>query len=336
MFKVTEVTASAFDDFLGVRARIRGQNPVADHQEQLELGPENLFFTHGEAQAFVCYRNGAPVGRIVASTDARHPDPCMGYFGYFECINNADAARQLLSVTEAWLTARNKPRVHGPINLSIFRAYRLQTHGFDTEAFVGEPRNPSYYPQLLRAAGYEEAASWSSWNVPRLKLLAWRLIHSFKHHKVNQLRLEGYKLVPIRVDSLNDQLRRLHPLLMSIFSRNYGFAPIDADEYVQLSQGLKDVAGMRPLFVLDPKDELIGFSLGFVEGRRAILHTFGIAAEHRGKGLPYLIFDHAMGVMKHERVTAAVGALVKSGPSYYARLGNAQRTYAIFTKKRDD
>ncbi len=59
----------------------------------------NPFFQHAEAEYFLAWRDGRPVGRITAHVDRhfnefQHHD--WGMFGFFECEEDPEAARALL------------------------------------------------------------------------------------------------------------------------------------------------------------------------------------------------------------------------------------------------
>jgi GNAT superfamily N-acetyltransferase len=296
------------------------------HAEEQPLGldSQDPFFSHGEAQ-----RYSIPGASLVVSVDYHLPDPSIAHFGYFECLDGVDPAA-LFAAASAWARARGKSTLHGPVNLSVLRGYRMQTAGFDRPEHPGEPRFPRYYPHLL--AGFTEVATWSSWDIPRHKLLLWRAIQQFQASKVRALRAQGYRVRAIDVTRLDEELRLLHPLVMESFAGNYGFAPVSVEEYVYVERHLRDTPGGRAYFLLDPAERLVGFTFGLRDRACAVLHTFAIAKAERGKGLAYFLFAHAMEVMKKDRVRFAIGALVKQGPSHYSRIGRPSRRYAVFAR----
>ena len=57
---------------------------------------KNPFFEHAEAEYFIAYRDGEPVGRISAHIDEdlnEFHDNRWGLFGFFECAEDPEAAR---------------------------------------------------------------------------------------------------------------------------------------------------------------------------------------------------------------------------------------------------
>ena len=87
------------------------------------LNPKkNPLFEHAEGTIFLAYRNGKCVGRITATIDhehlARHKD-ATGFWGFFDTIDDAEVARELLARAEAWLRGKGMKRARGPISMSI-------------------------------------------------------------------------------------------------------------------------------------------------------------------------------------------------------------------------
>ncbi|RYZ83231.1 MAG: hypothetical protein EOP04_20370, partial [Proteobacteria bacterium] len=150
MLKVIQVELSSdnFQSFIDLPWAIYGSeviwNPPLKASLQTELSPQNLFFTHGEAALFICEKDGKCVGRISASIDSLLKDKTVGYFGYFECINDKDVAETLLNKASEWLRAKGRSTMEGPVNLSIFHAHRVMVQGFELKPFMGEPRNPKF------------------------------------------------------------------------------------------------------------------------------------------------------------------------------------------------
>ncbi|HEY5342686.1 MAG TPA: hypothetical protein VIJ66_03400, partial [Solirubrobacteraceae bacterium] len=80
---------------------------------------------------FLAYRDGRPVGRISAHVDRNFnefQDNEWGLFGWFECEDDADAARALLDAAEGWLRGRGRDRMVGPMDFSARAASSAMVH----------------------------------------------------------------------------------------------------------------------------------------------------------------------------------------------------------------
>src|SRR5918998_3783331 len=66
----------------------------------------NPWFEHGEAEFFMAWRDGQPVGRISAQVDHnfdRFHSARWGWFGFYESVDDPRVASSLLDAAEEWL-----------------------------------------------------------------------------------------------------------------------------------------------------------------------------------------------------------------------------------------
>ncbi|MBA2661921.1 MAG: hypothetical protein H0U74_06470 [Bradymonadaceae bacterium] len=192
----------------------------------------NPWFEHGEAQLFLARRGNEVVGRISAQIDHEHlkiHDDQAGFFGFFECEDDLDTARALLSVAEDWCRARGLQRMRGPFSFSINEVCGLLVEGFDTPNYVMMAHGRPYYPELLAKLGYEGA----------MDLFAWRYVREHPPEQVTQIAdavAEYPGLVVRELDMKN--LERDVQIIMDIFndawSRNWGFVPLTPAEVAKV------------------------------------------------------------------------------------------------------
>jgi len=315
-------------------ARFLNPQAPAAADVKRQLGADSLFYRHGETRLFACYRNRQLVGRVVASVDHNFPDPDVGQFGYFETCADIACASKLMQACEKWLAGKGRKRIEGPINLNLLAGYRVQTAGFDTPAFPGEPRNPKYYATLLGALGYREVALWQSWDISRLALFGLRAVDWLQRWRRRATRARGYRIELLRTDRLEEETRKIHSLVHEIFADNYGFSAIDLAEHLQMQGAAMDgSAKVAGAFLYHSRQrEAVGFSYGFYMGQTAIFHTFGVTKAHRGTGGADLLFHQGLQEIRGQGVSRAIGALAKAGKSKYERIGRPRRAYAIVGK----
>src|SRR4030042_884240 len=83
---------------------------------------QNPFWRHAERELFLAYRDGQLAGRVAAIVDYNFLDfwnQKTGYFGYFECDNDEDAARALFDKVSEYLLDKGMENYIGPMNPSI-------------------------------------------------------------------------------------------------------------------------------------------------------------------------------------------------------------------------
>ena len=124
---------------------------------RLLLSPEkNPFFDHGEAEYFIATAAGAVVGRIAAIDNRLHNETHadrVGFFGFFESVNDPAVATALFASAAEWLRARRFDTMRGPASFSVNDECGLLVEGFDAPNTIMMPHNPRYYPALVEAAG---------------------------------------------------------------------------------------------------------------------------------------------------------------------------------------
>jgi hypothetical protein len=120
---------------------------------------KNSFYSHGEAIRFLLIdENGQPIGRVAAfinTNKAFTGEKPTGGLGFFECINNKEAAFLLFNSCKSWLSAKGMRAMDGPINFGENDNYwGLLTEGFVQPGY-GMPYNPPYYQEFFESYGFK-------------------------------------------------------------------------------------------------------------------------------------------------------------------------------------
>jgi GNAT superfamily N-acetyltransferase len=120
---------------------------------------QNKAFRHGEATRWILKDDeGQLIGRIAAFVNKKYKnkgdDVPIGGMGFFDCINNQEAADMLLDVARHWLSQRGMEAMDGPINFGERdKWWGLLVEGFH-EPLWSMNFNPPYYKELLENYGF--------------------------------------------------------------------------------------------------------------------------------------------------------------------------------------
>jgi len=133
--------------------------PLDDTIEGIFDPQRNIFFTHGEAVRWIMKNEkGELVGRVAAFINTKKAytfDQPTGGMGFFECINNKEAAFVLFDTCKEWLQARGMEAMDGPINFGENdNFWGLLVDGFMPQSF-GMNYNPPYYRQFFEDYGFQ-------------------------------------------------------------------------------------------------------------------------------------------------------------------------------------
>lgn len=122
---------------------------------------KNKNFKYGAAKRWILKdEQGKLIGRIAAFVHTKYinkgTDYKTGGIGFFESINNQDAANMLFNTAKIWLQSQNMEAMDGPINFGERdKWWGLMVEGFNEEPVYGMPFNPSYYQTLFENYGFK-------------------------------------------------------------------------------------------------------------------------------------------------------------------------------------
>jgi hypothetical protein len=102
---------------------------------------------------------GELIGRIAAFTNKKYrnkgDDVTVGGIGFFDCINNQDAADMLFDVARHWLLQQGLEAMDGPINFGERdRWWGLEVQGFQPPLYCMNFNLP-YYKELFESYGFQ-------------------------------------------------------------------------------------------------------------------------------------------------------------------------------------
>ncbi len=119
---------------------------------------KNSFFSHGEAIRWILLDGNEPIGRIAAFIDydkAYVFEQPTGNIGFFECINDKEAASILFDSAKKWLEKQGMEAMDGPANMGEnYMNHGLLAMGFMPQGF-GMSYNPPYYFELFQSYGFK-------------------------------------------------------------------------------------------------------------------------------------------------------------------------------------
>ena len=110
--------------------------PLLMDRKKLLDKEKNPFYKHAETELYLAERNGKIVGRIAAIKNDLHNkyhNDKVGFFGFFECINDQQVANKLFDTAKAWLKEKGLTEMRGPANPSSNDEYGMLIEGFDDE-----------------------------------------------------------------------------------------------------------------------------------------------------------------------------------------------------------
>jgi len=256
--------------------------PPLDFDLRDRLTPaKNPFFEHGEAAIFTAHRDGRVVGRCSASIDHAHlklHGDETGFFGFFDTLDDKEAAHALLAEARKWLSARGMKRIRGPLSLCINEESGLLVEGFEHPPVIMMPHSRDYQAKLLDGAGFTPVKDLIAWRydvqkIPNRAIKAW-----------NQMR----EMPEVTIRSFRKKhLRRDINMMMEIFndawSDNWGFVPATDKELAKVAEDMKIILDEEIAFFAEIDGRPMGICVALPNLNEAIqdldgkLFPFGFA-----------------------------------------------------------
>ena len=120
---------------------------------------KNTYFKHGIVERWILANDKNELtGRIAAFIDfnlAGSYEQPTGGIGFFECIDNKDAAFLLFNTAKEWLKEKGMEAMDGPINFGeTDKFWGLLVNGFTHPSF-DVPYNQPYYKDLFESYGFQ-------------------------------------------------------------------------------------------------------------------------------------------------------------------------------------
>jgi hypothetical protein len=222
----------------------------------------NAFFKKGEAELFLARREGGVVGRISAQIDHafnEYHGNAWGMFGFLEVERDERALQGLVNAAGAWLAARGRDRMVGPMDFTMNYEAGLLIDGYEIEPMVKQPWHPPYYRELCEAVELEKAVDLYMWELhvgDRDKVLPiiWELAEKAeKEHGVTIRRMTRRRL--------RRDLDAFAEIYNQAWSRNWGFVPYSKKDLDYYAQELQLVFDRNWFMVAEKNGETVGVAI---------------------------------------------------------------------------
>lgn len=259
--------------------------PIISEFKKL-LNPKiNPFFEHSEAQLFLARKANETVGRIAAIVNYNHIEvhnEQVGFFGFFETIEDYEVAQALFEKAGEWLRVKGMKVMRGPVNPSTNDECGLLIQDFTSPPVIMMTYNPRYYQEIIERFGFQQSKD----------LYAYFMLRSDLERDTPPERLERLSALIKKRGNIvlrNPNMKRFSQEVLvfrNIYNRawekNWGFIPWTDKEFDYLAKTLKTVVDPELVFIAEVNGEPVGFSLSIPDVNQAIkringrLFPFGI------------------------------------------------------------
>jgi GNAT superfamily N-acetyltransferase len=342
--------------------------PLRRDMKTLLSPSKNPFFEHGQAEYLLAERNGQVVGRIAAISNRLHNethDDKVGFFGFFECVDDQAVANALFQAAAEWCRGRGHDVLRGPASFSVNDECGLLVAGFDTPPTLMMPHNPPYYMRLIEQAGFAKAKDlwvYQGGSEAGYVPVPERLARGTELIRQRQ----GITLRSLNIKDFQGEVERIKALYNEAWEKNWGFVPMTEHEIDHLAEQFKPVVIPELVPMAEKDGKLIGFGIALPDLnvvfrrhrsgrlfplildllwslkrrkiRRARILLLGVTPEYRGKGVDAMLY-HWIWTRSGERgiYWGEAGWILEDNPAMNAGLEkmtfSVYKTYRLYDRR---
>lgn len=213
---------------------------IMDMKHKLDT-EKNPFYKHAKSRFFLAIDKGEIVGRIAGIIDRNYiefQNNNIGFFAFFETINDKNVAKLLLDTVKSWLKENNVRKMMGPTAPSSNDEMGVLFEGFDSSPYLMMPYNPRYYPGILEQCGLRKAndlfAFWGHYDdTPRERLQ--KLFDGLSK------RTPDLVLRKINLKNFKQEIETGRQIYNNAWEKNWGFVPWTDEEFQDQCTNLKQL-----------------------------------------------------------------------------------------------
>lgn len=291
---------------------------IADQYAFFNPG-KNPYYFHSEVQLFIAVKDDVVVGRISAQTNTQHElehDEHIGFFGFFECIDDTKVASALFDAAGTWNRNKGYASMRGPMNFSVNQECGLLIDGFEEPPMVMMLHAKPYYQKLYEECGMQKT----------IDLYAYLSDREVMPERIEKVAGMIEKRAGVEIQALRTKKKELKEDIETVFEvytkawqYNWGNVPMTKAEFDAMVSDLMPLADTDLVFIARKNGEPVGFSLALpnynevlkamggrinpitmikaliakskIKSARVI--TMGVLKEYQGRGIDTLFYYYS-------------------------------------------
>ena len=238
---------------------------------------KNPAFDFCEAEYWLAYKDGRPVGRIAGIINP-HAMSKWGdkkaRFGWIDFIEDFEVAKALITTVENWARSKGMEALVGPLGFADVDREGMLLEGFQELSTYAMIYNHPYYPEYLERLGYGKEVDWLEYEVrppasmPEKAKRVQELIQ-----KRTGIHLYTWKS---KKDLVDNYAKDIFYLINEAYSKLYGTYVLtdrQIDGYIAQYLGFVDQRFTK--IVVDKDDKLVAFGISMPSLSKALQKAGG-------------------------------------------------------------
>jgi hypothetical protein len=283
---------------------------------------KNKAFRFGECMRWILKdEDGNLTGRIAAFVYKKYKnkgdEQKTGGVGFFECINNQEAADMLFDVSKHWLMQRDVEAMDGPINFGERdRWWGLVIEGFKPPIYLMNYNLP-YYKNLFENYGFKVFFNQICWSISLMTEIGSKLLAQFEKHTAAGKFSVGH----VKKNNLEKFAADFCTVYNDAWAKHEGNKKMNKEVALKMFQSMKPVMDEKLIWFVYDQEKPIAFWVSLPElnqifkrfhGKFGLWQklqllwlkykgvcnkftgiVFGVSPEYQGQGIDYYMIVHA-------------------------------------------
>ena len=242
------------------------------------LSPDvNPAFDLCDAQSFIAFRNGEPVGAITAIINKAYNEKTgekLMRFGFVNFIDDAEVVDELFEAVEKWGRERGMTSIVGPMGFSDMDHEGMLIEGFDELGTMATIYNYPYYPKHMERMGYAKDVDWVEYRMTVPDAVP------EKYARIADIVAKKYGLSVLKYTSRSkikkEYGRAIFELVNEAYANLYGFVPLTERQIDFYIKAYIDVLRLEDVcLVVDSDGKLVALGISMPSMSRALQKAHG-------------------------------------------------------------
>ena len=251
--------------------------PLLPERKNVINPKKGVFFQRGEAEFFIAWKDGRPVGTICAAVDFKANQDvgkknCI--WGFFECEEDYAIAEALWEKAIEWAKEHGLENLYGPFNLDYEDAYGILVEGRDRPPVLFCGHTPPYYLEFVERYGFTPgrgqnlAFALEVKDTPAIQRM---------ERIAERARWQGRVTIrPANMQDWDREVENVLGLLNASLTHLEGHIPWQPEQLSAMLEPFKNLADPELVLFAEVEGRVVGFFPGVSNINEALIHANGL------------------------------------------------------------
>ena len=234
----------------------------------------NKAFRKGDVKRWILKNNNETIGRIAAFYSSKNDKEKLrvGGCGFFECIDDKEAAKMLFDTAKNWLKKNGYNSMDGPINFGERdKWWGCLVEGFDIDPNYLQNYGKAYYQKLFENYGFQLLFR----QLTFLKKVRTPLSEKLSLKAERALRDPNYNFKTLEKRNIQKYIRDFTKIYNDAWSKYPGVSKLELSQAKLLFAQLKPILDEKILWFAYHNNDPVGFFISIPEMNQIFKHVNG-------------------------------------------------------------